>query len=270
MTKDPTPFHARYISRPFDPNRKRFYFAVSDLQKIGDYKLRNESLLNEYGIEVNAYPKPEFYRIPAGKNIFGNDVHYSFQLGLAPDREVPKIKVALKKKPIDVYGSNTGCEPIFVSSRAKALFELIDPDAFAFLPCETSTRRTIEIEPYWVCNVKRLVSEFDEEKSIFINDGPDDRKLSTGKFTTLSSDKAFDIHMKAEMPNTYQAFLLMQFGSYPIFSEAIVDAWRAAKMTGLKFTPLQTPTKKEERSAASFLTWMYYFQSGREFWEGKI
>jgi hypothetical protein len=270
MTKPASPYNLNYIERPFDPERKRYYFAASDLQKVGDYKVLNEGWLNENGGHTSLYPKTGQIRIPAGKNVLGEDAFFDYRIGLIARDETPRIKVSLKKKPIDIYGACTPYGPFFISTRAKQLFERLDPDAFAFVPCETTTRRTLEVEPYWMCVINRVVPEFDEEKSIFINECQDQSKLVTGRCTSLSASTAFDIHMKPDMSDSYQAFSLMQFGSYFIFSEVIVDAWRAAKMTGLNFTPLQTPTKKEARSSARFLTWMYYFQTGREFWEGKI
>jgi hypothetical protein len=270
MNKPVLPYNLNYIQRPFDPERKRFYFAVSDLQKVGDYKVLNKGWLNEYGGHTSLYPNTEQIRIPAGKNVLGEDAFFDYRIGLTALDETPQIKVSLKKKPIDIYGACTPDGPFFVSTRAKLLFEQLDPDAFTFVPCETTTRRTLEVDTYWMCGINRVVPEFDEEKSIFINECQDQSKLVTGRCTSLSTSKAFDIHMKAGMPDSYQAFSLMQYRSYFIFSDVIVDAWRAAKMTGLNFTPLQTPTKKEARGAARFLTWMYYFQSGREFWEGKV
>jgi hypothetical protein len=269
MTRPASPFNLNYIQRPFDPERKRFYFAVSDFQKIGDYKLLNENWYRDGGLGP-FYPGHLLTRAPAGQNILGEEAYYNYKIGLPALDQTPRVKVALKKKPIDFYGAGMLGEPFFVSTRAKQLFETLDPDGFAFAACETTTRRTLEVEPYWMCAVNRVVPEFDEEHSVFINEGPDHGQLISGRQTILDSSKAFDIHMKAGMPDNYQAFWLMQYGAYFIFSEVIVDAWRAAKMTGLNFTPLQTPTKKEARGAARFLNWMYYFQSGREFWEGKV
>jgi Protein of unknown function (DUF1629) len=149
MNKPVSPYNLNYIQRPFDSERKRFYFAVSDLQKVGDYKVLNKGWLNEYGGHTSLYPKTEQIRVPAGKNVLGEDAFFDYRIGLKALDETPQIKVSLKKKPIDIYGACTPDGPFFVSTRAKLLFEQLDPDAFTFVPCETTTRRTLEVDTYW-------------------------------------------------------------------------------------------------------------------------
>jgi Protein of unknown function (DUF1629) len=265
MTRPASPFNLNYIERPFDPDRKRYYFVDDDTPKAGDCNILNWSKFTNENRGMGH--GRQFKTIPAGQNILGNEVSYRHSYGLPKLPETIQLKVALKKKPIDCYKFGGD---FYVSGRAKELFEALDPNAFAFTACITTTRRSLEIETYYMCAVNRVVPEFDEKKSIFINEGPEHSKLHSGRHTILSASKAFDIHMKPDMPLNYQAFWLIQFGGYPVFSEIIVDAWRAAKMKGLYFTPLQTPTKKEAKGAAHFLTWEYYFQGSRKYWQGKI
>ena len=54
--------------------------------------------------------------------------------GLPAFAEVPRVKVALQNKPLDFYGF----ERWVLSSRAKALLEGCDADAFDFVECETT------------------------------------------------------------------------------------------------------------------------------------
>jgi Protein of unknown function (DUF1629) len=269
---------AGYISRPFDPSRRRYYIAKNNLDRVGDFKFLNEDAFKEtiYDGSLSAsftnkfYPESSIHRIPAGKNILGEDVHYSYRTGLPKLDERPRVKVALKNKPCDIYGSNSGNKAFFVSTRAKQLFERIDPEAFEFLECETTTRRTLEVEPYWLCAFKRFVMEFDEENSVFVRSSPDHLKLTDGKCMVISANDAFDIRMSPDMPQDYHAFFLAKMKSYPIFSEDLADPWRAEKLTGIDFTPLQTPTSREARRAGHFLTAYYYFEILRKHWEGKI
>ena len=255
-------FQLRRIERPFDPSRKRYYTADLDLTtSFGDFDWLNwPDCLQPYDPGLT----PKFVRIPVGKNMAGLEIDHSHNWGVPHFRETPRVKVALKNKPQDAYGN---MKHLVISSRAKALFEAIDPEGFEFAACETTTRKSLTVDPYWIMGPTRVVTEFDQEKSNFVESGSPDNKLQSGKAGVIST--LYNIYFLPSLPDNYQAFWLLQYSSCPIFDEAIVDAWRTAKLRGLRFSPIQPASKGDLKRIDKFDNSEYYYEFGRKNWGHK-
>ncbi len=260
---------ARYpfIERPVDPTRKRFYLVDVDWRRsVGDMELLNEGEIIKLGSASGHHEEFVF----AGTDSGGRDQYYgSSHYGLPKIFAKPQIKVGIRNKPLDFYRRSGR---IFVSARAKALLASIDPDAFDFAECDTVTRHRVRLEPYWMMAVKRVVTEFDEEHSVFREIGGRDPTPVPSNLA-MGISHIYDIRMSPEMPDDYHAFYLIKYLSYFIFDEVIVDAWRAAKFNSLIFSPLQPPTKKElstEGTVSLFLNWKFFVEQFRHEWEDLI
>lgn len=181
------------------------------------------------------------------------DYRHPVHVGLPAFQVRPRIKVGVRNQPLDIYGFDR----LFISSRAKALLERIDDEAFEFASCETSSRRGLEVEPYWFVRVVRIVGRFDEARSNFVTyaqmwpDAPD-------AATNAAVVRLNDIRMPEDFPDRFHAFYLGRYRRHFIFDEVIVDAWRGAGLTGAFFTPLQAPRKAELKRRGSFTNYPFW------------
>ena len=155
----------------------------------------------------------------------------------------PRVFVARKNKPLDIYGFH---KRRIVSTRAKQLLCEIDPTAFDFAECETVTRKGIEVEPYWMLDIARVVFEFDEARSVFETakgvDGVTGEPYDGPHIASLH-----DIHMSPNLRSDFHAFSLARYSLHMVFDQTLADAWRAGRLSGAEFLPLQPPTPKERR-----------------------
>ncbi|HEX6746156.1 MAG TPA: DUF1629 domain-containing protein [Longimicrobium sp.] len=231
-------------TRTPEPARKRYYLVSLDVASNSGtgvfFVNEEEALVNGRRVgyherRVPGHPHPVFVGVP-------------------PLREKPKVVIpGTGAKAVDY----DGMIPVFISSRAKRLLEGIDPGAFEFAECETATRRGNPIEPYWWMDVIRWVEKFDEARSDF--------EWYRDRFPTApnaqdnpSMFRLYDIHMPAGFPDEYHAFRFAHFNGKAVFDEVIVDAWRAARLTGAMFTPLQPPTKADLKRHLSFINYPYW------------
>tara|TARA_Y100001947_G_scaffold90960_1_gene77697 strand:- start:1982 stop:2674 length:693 start_codon:yes stop_codon:yes gene_type:complete len=162
--------------------------------------------------------------------------------GLPAFPEVPRVKVALQNKPLDFYGF----ERWVLSSRAKALLEGCDADAFDFVECETTAPPRHSIENYWLGRVRRVVIDFDRDASNFELYG---RQYDPVLRRWIVNDAITKLNMLKLKPGSEQftAFYLLDYHTYPIFDGKLVDAIRDAGFRGLQFSPLQPPIGKEKK-----------------------
>jgi hypothetical protein len=249
--EDPTK-NPRYIHHPLDPDRWRYYIVERDiLRATGDYALLNKDELVKNGRWLGHLD----IRVDAGTYPNGYPAYYGGWFGL-PDLCVkPQIKVGIRAKLLDVYGQ--GHNLWYVSTRTKFLLESIDAEAFEFFECETTSRRGAVVEPYWMMAVKRVVMEFDEDRSDIVERGGRS-PLPEGMSIGISNIN--DFYPAADMSKDWHAFYLLKYDDLFIFDQAIVDCWRAEKFTGWMFSPLQPPTKKEARKSLLFKNPSYYFR----------
>lgn len=175
--------------------------------------------------------------------------------GLPKLRTVPRLQLRARRKLLDFYGYG----PFFISNRAKRLLSEIDLDAFDLVECETIDSKGERIEPYWMMAVKRLVQSFDEARSNFqtwaerFPDAPDAKINPSIKLNHLV--------MPADFPPSHHVFSLARFQTTFIADGTFVDAWRAAKLTGAIFTPLQEPSPAERRARSQFFIDPHWFSS---------
>ena len=216
--------------------QRRFYVAeyCSTAHPLDDYKWLNlRDVVPGLGMPRTTRIETPYTRRP-------------FFCGLPVLQGRPRVAVGLKsKEPLDAY--MPGGTKI-ISSRAKVLLEAIDPEAFEFSECDTETRRDRNVEDCWLCSVKRVVNEFDEENSNF----------KTNSHLRPDHQARHDIHEMYEfkipdLPEDIHAFYLSRFPRRMIFDDAIVDAWVSHGLTGMSFTPLQEPTDEEFKHRMEWL-----------------
>ena len=225
----------------FESDRRRYYLFNEDHHRNpSDYKPLNlAEMIPDFpgdNIEMAWFSGgSRTFRVP------GN--HYDSHYGLPSFAARPKVYVALKNNPLDVYGFG---ERRLISSRAKKLMVDADPEAFDCVECETLTRKGLEVEPYWLIDVGRIVSTFDEENSVFERAKGEDCRTGEPNDAPHFSG-IYDIRMSPDMPK-HLAFAFDRYSSRIVLDQTIVDAWRTEKLTGAEFVPLQPPTPKEAKS----------------------
>lgn len=223
--------------------RKRYYLVSEDLRRNpSDYEILNEAEIYPCS-EADAEGKR--HSIRQGARSYALHPMGSTSYGLPQLRAKPRVFIALKNKPLDIYGFHTRR---VVSDRAKQLLDEIDPTAFDFAECETITHKGLQIAPYWLMDIARAVDGFDEVHSVFETakgvDGLTGEPYLGPHFSALH-----DIQMSPDIPVSHHAFLLQKFRLRMVFDEVIVDAWRASRFSGACFNPLQPPTASELESA---------------------
>jgi hypothetical protein len=226
---------------PFDPERPRYYVVHGDLSRNpSDAELLNEDQLYPLGAPLadgRRYPirTGRYERRIAGRL-------YAYDYGLPVLMARPRLFVARRNKPLDAYGF----DPFFVSTRAKDLLRGMDADAFEFAECETVSRAKVEVEPYWMMTNVRPVDGFDEARSVFTT-------VAEGRDAGADADRTpffaelIDIRMGPDLPAGAHAFFFPRFVHKMIFDRALVEAWRAAGLTGWRFSPLQPPAPDERK-----------------------
>lgn len=224
----------------FEPGRRRLYKVSSDLlRNPSDYQILNKQDFYPLARSVETgewqvtYAGARTFRMPG----FAHERTF----GLPILRSKPKVFVAMKNEPLDIYGFLTRR---VVSTRVKNFFDELDPEAFDAEECETVTRRGLSVEPYWLIDIARLVDRFDEERSVFElakgEDGVNGEPYEGPHIANLH-----DIRLPAGFPAQYRAFVFAKHLNHMIFDGALVDAWRARKFSGAEFVPLQHPTPAE-------------------------
>ena len=176
-----------------------------------------------------------------GQRQTGNS--FETQFGLPAYAETPRVRVALRNKPLDFYGFDRW----ILSDRARQLLQDMDPAAFDFVECETSAPARYDVGNYWLGKVKRVVTDFDRDASNFerlgwIYDPSLEKEIYGHGITKLNR--------LTLLPGSQDAlaFYLLDFSRYPIFDGRLVDAIWAAKLTGLMFSPLHWPHKCDVRT----------------------
>ena len=230
------------VRRKVEQGRRRFYLFDKVLTNdAAAYRWLNDRSGTLGGSRLGQHKHP----------VEGSDM--STWVGLPVFTEKPKLRFGARRRLYDFYGYG----PYFVSERAKALLERIDAAAFEFEECDTVDARGRAMAPYWMMAVARLVQSFDEAKSDFVTyrqRNPDAADAASNP--TISALQ--DIHMPAGFPENWHAFRFARYIRQFIADGEIVDAWRAAGLTGAEFTPLQPPTARELRSHARFYNFPYW------------
>ena len=228
--------------------RRRFYIVNPDMRhNPSDYAFVNqdEALINGKWRGRHPHPAPG-YRLP-------------FYVGVPEFRAKPKLVVgADRDELLDIYGFDRK----YISSRAKAVLNEIDPEAFEFVECDTVDGNGRLIDPYWMFAVIRVAPHFDEARSSFITfkeRNPDDPEADTNPAISVLND----IRMPEDFPAEAHAFRFTRHRVHMIADGAIVDAWRAAGLIGAVFTPLQPPTEVDMADHLSFANYPYWTQKAQ-------
>jgi hypothetical protein len=215
--------------------RRRFYRVQPNFKhNPSDYAFLNEDEALIDGRRVG----PRAYHFASHRH----PIYY----GNPEMRERPKIKIARKNKPLDIYGFFPN---LFISPHAKEVFAALDQDAFEYSECETINRKGEPVASYWMTAVIRYVEDFDRERSDFITVqeafGPTD--IDYGNAVREIND----LYMKPDFPDDHHAFRLSHIGGL-IFDEVMVAAVIQNKLKGFNFEPLQQPTPHELKTRAIF------------------
>jgi Protein of unknown function (DUF1629) len=225
---------------PYDPNRRRYYLVDADLHgNPSDFEL-----LNEEEVFPLTAPAPDGRRHP----VKAGAREYQIPGRARPDtyglprlRAKPRVFVGRRGEPLDSYGFD---QVRYVSTRAKELLCSIDAEAFELVECETRSREGVEVEPYWMITVIRLVDAFDEERSVFEwSEGVNG--LTNVPYRGPYFSRLYDIHMLPTLGEDIHAFFFPRYWRNFVFDQVLVDAWRAQTFSGLVFTPLQPPAPWE-------------------------
>jgi hypothetical protein len=152
--------------------------------------------------------------------------------------EKPRVVIGRRRKgpppsDIELYHSYW-----LISDRLKALFESLDPQAFAFQACDVTLRDGAPGPAHWLCDVVRVLEAFDEPTVQKINKN---RSL----FPFLRHDRVlvFDETAIGEA----RVFRTPQWLSDVFCDQAVKDACKAAGMKGLRFADC---TPKRRRGGA--------------------
>jgi Protein of unknown function (DUF1629) len=245
-----------------EPGRRRLYRVSSDLlRNPSDYQILNEQEF--YPLTRSAQTGEEHLTFAGARRFRLPDRAHDITFGLPALRAKPKVFVAMKNKPLDIYGFLTRR---VVSTRAKNLLDELDPEAFDAVECETVTRRGVSVEPYWLIDIARLVDRFDEERSVFeLAKGED---ILTGEpYEGPHIANLYDIHLPANFPAEHRAFVFAKHLNHIIFDGVLVDAWRAHKFTGAEFEPLQHPTPAECKARPPHVP--YWWSKYKAFHDGR-
>lgn len=260
------------IERHVDPERRRFYTVRDDSEAKIHLKQKNvPSLVNENDFLYKENPNwpsmiwrggaPEVKKF-AGIDPEGFSSYYGKMYGIPKFDHKPIFRIHGLAPYFDSYFSG---DRLLISNRAKELLEEIDPAAFQFVECDAQASDRSPLPPYWLMAVTRVVEEFDEERSVFREFGGS-TPLRAGLVAGVV--ELYELFMPDDFPKEFSAFHLLKYGSYFIFDEAIVDAWRARGFTGLVFSPLQpAPIEEIERNIWWYTNAAYFDRSRCHEWE---
>ncbi len=163
--------------------------------------------------------------------------------GLPRFKEIPRVKVAVKNKPADFYGFRRWV----LSTRAKELLESMDPEAFDFVRCETTTSTRNTVDDYWLGSVRRIITDFDKAASKFEFYGREQDVVTDEWIFNYAIRDLYELTLHPGDEGKL-AFYLRDYDTYPIFDGQLVDAIRKKKLRGLAFSPLQWPDKGDVRT----------------------
>jgi hypothetical protein len=215
--------------------RRRFYRVQPNFKhNPSDYAFLNEDEALVDGRRVG----PHAYHFSSHRH----PIYY----GNPEMRVKPRIIIARKNKPLDLYGF---LPALFISSQAKDLLTALDPDAFEYNECETINRKGEQVTPYWMTAIVRYVEDFDRERSDFIT------VQEVSEPTDIDYGMAVwqinDLYMKPDLPDDHHAFRISHIGGL-IVDQVMVAAVIQNKLKGFKFEPLQEPTPHELKTRAHF------------------
>ncbi|MCO4316821.1 DUF1629 domain-containing protein [Phyllobacterium sp. 21LDTY02-6] len=116
----------------------------------------------------------------------------------------------------------------FISQRTKEVFESVDPEGFAFVPCDFTLPDGSKGDPRYLCDVIRELDAIDEEKSqVRIKYDQGAKIYSVAGGASLAFDEA--------KIGSARIFEQPQLGTSFICDDVLRDACKSAKLTGILF-----------------------------------
>ncbi|MCO4319876.1 DUF1629 domain-containing protein, partial [Phyllobacterium sp. 21LDTY02-6] len=114
------------------------------------------------------------------------------------------------------------------SQRTKEVFESVDPEGFAFVPCDFTLPDGSKGDPRYLCDVIRELDAIDEEKSqVRIKYDQGAKIYSVAGGASLAFDEA--------KIGSVRIFEQPQLGTSFICDDILRDACKSAKLTGILF-----------------------------------
>ncbi len=219
-------------SLPFDPERPRYYILSQDIELHQRFEFLNEASALIDG------------QMGGQREVRLRDLDFSYQVGLPPLKERPKILVGSydneDPRPMDLYGD----DDFFISTKLKDILCNIDPTAFEMVECDAYDAAGNAIDSYWWIDVTTVLDAVDESRSIFTRQT--DNPFSSGepvdsvRYLTLN-----DIHMDCNVVSNHHIFKLIPDGQRTVVDEIVADICRSNGIRGVAFTHLQPPTPNE-------------------------
>lgn len=224
--------------------RRLFIASPTHLRNPSDFELFEEDRLRREADRSGM----------VGHRQTGND--FETQFGLPRFAETPRVRIALRNKPLDFYGFDRWV----LSDRARQLLHGMDPAGFDFVECDTSGPAKYEVGTYWLGKVKRVVTDFDRDASDF---ELAERFYDPSLQQEVYSHRIRTLNRLTLLPGAEDAlaFYLLDYAPYPIFDGRLVDAIWAAMLTGLMFSPLHRPRKGDVKEKY-IQTYHYWKEQG--------
>ena len=228
---------------------RRYYLveqAIGLDRGIDDYNFVNE---------VEALPSKQPYRLEdwGSRTIPGMLEETVSYIGLPRLRATPRFILGKgKTTTIDAYVSTN---LTIVSDRLKRLMRQLDADAFEFAEVEATHGETgpLELGPYWAYAVVRGLDCIDDERSDVVYYSqlagfPEPWLPAAGVLANQRRYAKVNMaRMFPEIVGDAAAFVLQRREGFVVFDERIVDTYRAQKMKGFTFSPLQEPVGRERK-----------------------
>jgi len=193
------------------PKARKFYHTGPDYYTGGapPYEIENRKVL-----------------VWEGLTVFGSHPH---RRGFPNYPEPPRV--LLNKKAHRPIRDLEDCRGYWlISDRAKPLFEMLDPNGFAFVKCEVHFTDGDRGPDLWLCDVVRVLDALDEQAS----SGVAIRYDSEGKkynFTFGLTNLVF----KDDVVGNAHIFRIEYFIPVVISDQNLKDGWKAADLKGIRF-----------------------------------
>jgi hypothetical protein len=170
-------------------------------------------------------------KIKGDQQFFG--VPDELQRGFQSCPELPRFlfdaKLGLPVRDLEVFRNYW-----LISKRTKAVFEAVDPDAFAFQSCEIKMAEGSAGPEHWLCDVTRMIDAVDEAASIVKT------KLDRfgRKFYSLVGRSNLIMH--ESLDPTLHIFRPRYLETFSVCDDVLRDACEAANLTGIGFRDVET------------------------------
>ncbi len=120
-----------------------------------------------------------------------------------------------------------------VSKRTKAVFEAVDPDAFAFQACEIKMADGSTGPEHWLCDVTRMIDAVDEAASVV------DSKLDRFGRKFYSIVGPSKLIMRESLDPTLHIFRPRYLETFAVCDNVLRDACETAKLTGIGYEDVE-------------------------------